>query len=92
MKRTYTVKLADDAETFLQSLDAKHRAQIAKKLKTLKTDPLQTAKKLKGSGYYRVRTGDYRIIFEIEGTKLLVLVVAIGDRKDIYKTLKRLLR
>ena len=77
-RKTYAVKIADGAAKFLETLNARRREQVAKKLR--------------GSQYYRVRSGDYRIIFEIEGKKLIVLVVAIGDRKDIYKRLKRLLK
>jgi len=43
-------------------------------------------KKLKGfSSSYRIRVGDYRIIYEIEDQVLRILVIAIGHRKDIYK-------
>ena len=44
------------------------------------------AKKLSGgSGDWRVRTGDYRIIYEIRDAQLIVLVVAMGHRRDIYQ-------
>jgi len=44
------------------------------------------AKKLVGGrGEWRVRTGDYRIIYEIDDGVLLVLVLAIGHRRDIYR-------
>jgi mRNA interferase RelE/StbE len=42
--------------------------------------------KLKGSeNLYRIRIGPYRIIYTIQDDKLIVLVLEIGDRKDIYK-------
>jgi mRNA interferase RelE/StbE len=41
-------------------------------------------KKLKGRNGNRIRVGDYRIIYEIFDSELLISVVAIGDRKDIY--------
>ena len=44
------------------------------------------AKKLVGGrGEWRVRTGDYRIIYEIDDGVLLVLVLAVGHRRDIYR-------
>ena len=41
--------------------------------------------KLKGEDAYRIRVGVYRIIYEIDDGKIIVTVVAIGHRKDIYK-------
>ena len=41
-------------------------------------------KKLKGRDGYRIRSGDYRIIYEILNEELIVTVIAIGHRKDIY--------
>ena len=43
-------------------------------------------KKLQSKGdFYRIRVGNYRIIYDINDDELLVLVVEIGDRKEIYK-------
>jgi mRNA interferase RelE/StbE len=42
-------------------------------------------KKLKGEEAYRIRVGDYRIIYEIDDGKIIVTVVSVGNRKDIYK-------
>ena len=45
------------------------------------------AKKLVGgNGEWRVRTGDYRIVYEIDDQVLLVLVVAVGHRREIYRS------
>lgn len=41
--------------------------------------------KLKGEEAYRIRVGNYRIIYEIDDDKVVVIVVTIGHRKDIYK-------
>lgn len=49
-------------------------------------DPATT--KLKGdNNFHKVRTGDYRIVYEIQGDRLVILVVKIGHRKDVYKNL-----
>lgn len=42
-------------------------------------------KKLKGEEAYRIRVGSYRIIYEIDDHKIIVTVVSVGHRKDIYK-------
>jgi len=49
-------------------------------------DPATT--KMKGNNaLHKVRAGDYRIIYEIHDDRLVILVVKIGHRKDVYKTL-----
>ena len=47
--------------------------------------PSQAKKLAGGDGEWRVRTGDYRIVYEIHDDVLLVLVVAVGHRRDIYQ-------
>lgn len=50
-------------------------------------------KKLKGpADLYRIRVGNFRIVYRIEEDELIVLVAAIGNRRDIYEEIKRLLR
>jgi mRNA interferase RelE/StbE len=44
----------------------------------------QGYKKLKGRSGYRIRVGDYRVIYEIEDEILIIQVVDVGHRKDIY--------
>lgn len=58
---------------------------INKKIKQLEYDPYKYSKKLAGKDYWRIRAGDYRIIYTIDKGILLVLVIRIGLRKDIYK-------
>ncbi len=42
-------------------------------------------KKLKGEEAFRIRVGSYRIIYEIDDNKIMISVVSVGHRKDIYK-------
>jgi mRNA interferase RelE/StbE len=42
-----------------------------------------------GDDLYRIRVGDYRVVYSIEGDVLLVLVVRVGHRRDIYRRLRR---
>ena len=41
--------------------------------------------KLSGKEYYRVRQGNYRIIYEIQDTQLVVIVIKVGHRRDVYR-------
>jgi mRNA interferase RelE/StbE len=43
------------------------------------------AKKLSGQERYRLRQGDYRILYEIEDDRLIVCVVRVGNRRDVYR-------
>ncbi len=46
--------------------------------------------KLKGiEDYYRIRVGDYRIVYAVERERLLVIVVTVGHRKDVYEKLSK---
>ncbi|MCU0534215.1 MAG: type II toxin-antitoxin system RelE/ParE family toxin [Hydrococcus sp. Prado102] len=80
---------------FLKGLQPKIAAQIAKKVLSLNIDPLPAdSKQLSGySGYYRVDSGEYRIIYQFNPDEDLVEVILVGKRNDdeVYKQLERLL-
>lgn len=63
--------------------------RIKKKIDELGRNlPEPNTTKMKGNNdFHRVRTGDYRIIYEIHGDRLVVLIVKVGHRKDIYQNL-----
>ena len=42
-------------------------------------------RKLKGTTYYRMRVGDYRVIFDLQKKELVILILSLGNRKNIYK-------
>ena len=71
----------------LRKLEPSARRRIQAAIELLRTDPRPGgAKKLVGGeGEWRVRTGDYRIVYEIHDSRLVVLVVALGHRRDIYR-------
>ena len=63
--------------------------RIKKKIDDISTnlpDPATTKMKGKNS-FHKIRSGDYRIIYEIHDDRLVILVVMIGHRKDVYKKL-----
>ena len=84
---TYTILLAPPAERQLKALIEPVQKRIVKRLRTLKDTPRpQGVKKLAGEeNLYRIREGDYRIVYTIQDKKLIILVVKIGDRKEIYR-------
>lgn len=70
----------------IEKMQASLSAPIRKKIGELAESPRPHGhKKLKGhDGLYRIRVGDYRVIYEIRDQELLVLVVRVADRKDAY--------
>lgn len=83
----YSILLAPSAERQLKSLTDPVQKRIIKRLKSLRENPRpQGVKKLAGEAdLYRVREADCRIIYTIKDKELIVLVVKIGDRKEVYR-------
>lgn len=64
----------------------KDRRRIIKKIRSLSDNPRpRGAVKLSGKDKYRLRQGNYRIIYSIEDDKLIVHIVKVGHRKDVYR-------
>jgi len=84
---TYRVEVAPAALRQLRKLDRAAQRRVQAAIELLATEPRPSgAKKLvDGNGEWRVRTGDYRIVYEIQDNVLLILVVAVGHRREIYE-------
>lgn len=84
---TYRVQVAPAAVRQLRKLDgvARRRVQAAIELLADQPRPSGAKKLVSGDGEWRVRTGDYRIVYELHDDVLLVLGVAVGHRRDIYQ-------
>ena len=82
----YTIFVERYAQKQILKLDKKVIPVIKIAIASLADNPRPFGyKKLKGEDAYRIRVGDYRIIYEIEDDKIIVIVVSVGHRKDIYK-------
>jgi len=83
----YNVVFTDEALADLDKLDKKVLARIVKKIKWFSNqkNPLNSANQLKypAIGQYRFRIGDYRVVFDCKGQKIIIL--RIGHRSSIYK-------
>lgn len=84
---TYRIEVAPAALRQLRKLErvAQRRIQAAIELLADEPRPSGAKKLVGGDGEWRVRTGDYRIVYETHDGVLLILVVAIGHRRDIYR-------
>ena len=83
----YKVFITASAEKTLKKLPLPDMRRIAAAIASLAIDPLpQGVKKLSGFQHtYRIREGNYRVIYEIRNRDLVVTVLKIGHRKDIYR-------
>jgi mRNA interferase RelE/StbE len=85
---TYRVELRQAPVRALRKIDPHDRGRIQGAIAPLAHDPRPPgAKSVQGRPRLRVRVGDYRIIYTIEGDVLLVVVVTIRHRSGIYRTL-----
>jgi len=84
---SYTIDFSTEAERFLDKTDAKISLRIAKAIGKLSADPRPPGcKKLVGvENEYRIRIGDYRVIYQIRKSVLMVFVIRIGQRGNIYR-------
>lgn len=88
-KNKYTILIFRESKEFLDDLidtNPKLREQLCEKIREIKDNPYKSKfKKLKNSkAYRRARSGNYRIIYFIEGNKIFIL--RIGLRKSVYKS------
>jgi len=83
----YKVILLPRAEKALDKLSAKLRMEILIRIKRLEDDPRPpNVKKMKGrNNEWRIRYSKYRIVYEIHDDRLLVNIIEIDHRKDIYR-------
>ena len=83
---TYTILIERYALKQIMKLDKKVIPLIKTAIASLAHNPRPHGyKKLKGEDAYRIRVGNYRVIYEIDNGKIIVTVVSVGHRKDIYK-------
>ncbi len=83
----YSIRIKKSARKELESIATKaDRLRIIKRIQSLADNPRPMgSQKLSGFGRYRIRQGNYRIVYSIQDAKLVVYVIRIGDRRDVYR-------
>lgn len=82
----FTVKLSSRARKALSKLDRPAREQLAEAIESLKVNPRPAASKpLKGVDAWRLRSGRYRVAYPIQDDVLVVLVLDLGRRREVYR-------
>ena len=82
----YSLRIKESAAKEIGALPKADRERVVLAIDTLGKDPHQGAQ-LKGSatGLRRMRVGSYRILFEVRKSELLILVLRVGHRRDVYR-------
>lgn len=84
----YTVELTKQAAKSLRKMPPEARETIIVKIEELAKDPFSPnldIKKLQGRDGYRLRVGNWRIIYDLVKDNLIIVVFKIGNRKEVYK-------
>jgi len=83
----YAIQIKNSALKELRKLPKQFSTQVAKDIDALAKNPRPVGyKKLTGNEeLYRIRSGNYRVVYQIQDKVLVVLVIRIGDRKEVYR-------
>jgi len=82
----YQIIIKRSAEKELDALSARTRTRLVGHLLTLQFNPRPVGiKKLQGEDGFRLRVGDYRILYTIDDHMKLVTIFAIGHRREVYR-------
>ncbi len=83
---SYRLLIKPSAAKELGALPLKDRKRIATKIQHLASEPRPAGtEKLSGQEKYRLRQGDYRVLYSADDVQLVTVIVKIGHRRDIYR-------
>jgi mRNA interferase RelE/StbE len=87
MKKQYRIVITSSAEKTLKRLPEQDQVKIVGEIRRLEFDPKPYGvRKMAGfEAVFRIRVGDYRIIYEIEDRRIIITILKIGHRKDVYR-------
>ena len=81
----YDIIFVSKVQKYLEKLNRNDEKRIVKALEKLRIRPEAYLIRLVGEESYKFRVGDYRLIIDLNKTQLIVLVVKIGHRRNVYK-------
>jgi len=86
---TYTIEFSPSAVRQFKSLQRKEQIRLKQRIDALAEDPYpkDTKKLTNNNDLYRIRIGNFRVIYTVQNNQLIVLVVKIGHRREIYRKL-----
>jgi len=82
----YRIELKPRAQKFIATQSKKTQKQLIQRIESLAADPHPRGSKLLHAKerLYRIRSGSYRIIYQVQHDKLVVVVATVGHRRDVY--------
>lgn len=86
MTDSYSLVVKKSAERELRALPKPDLRRITDRIRSLAHDPRPPGhEKLSGQDHYRVRQGDYRVVYAIDDDHRLITIVKIGHRREVYR-------
>ncbi|MEI7775084.1 MAG: type II toxin-antitoxin system RelE/ParE family toxin [Verrucomicrobiota bacterium] len=84
---SFRIEVSRSATKDLRAIDRQWVPRIIEAMESLADDPMPVGcKKLVGSDHtYRIRVGDYRIVYDIQNARLIVFVIRVRHRRDVYR-------
>lgn len=83
---SYSVVIKRSAAKELEDVPRKDRPKLVGKIQALATNPRpEGSEKLAGQDRYRIRHGDYRVLYEVDDTVVVVTVVRVAHRREVYR-------
>ena len=85
MKADYKIEIKKSAAKEIKSLPEKYLKKVLDKISSLSNTPRpKDCKKLTGKNDFRIRVGVYRIVYKIEDEKLIIVIIKVAHRKNVY--------
>lgn len=83
----YSIEVSATAEKQLRKLSQKDQISVLKRIQELSREPRPNhSRKLRGlDNIYRVRVGNYRVLYSIENKHLIIIILKVGHRRDVYR-------
>lgn len=82
---SFKIVIKRSATKEIEKIPLKDKKRIVDKISSLAQNPIPTgSKKLSGQDKYRIRQGNYRILYQIENNQLIIVVVKVAHRKEVY--------
>ena len=85
---SYRLLIKPSAARELEGIPKKDRQRLVTRLRSLTTDPRPSGcEKLSGEDLFRIRQGKYRVLYSVGDEELVILVIRIGHRREVYRSL-----